>query len=212
MYKKEYQEIPADVLALTKTEFQLRQSLAMMIGEARETKDELQKEFKRLRREHYGNLKDIEQILVSFDQLSGKVTNVTDRQKLNDQAMASIFKVMKLDYALDNQDEVDRQNLYLMGLTNSGHAQNLDKDLDSLQQNVEKPSLPKPFIRLDKAISPMQTPEPSGVQTDIMKSAASTNPAAFAQVQTSGKFIKKLRASTKIPIEHKLDGSTYNTN
>ena len=139
MYKKEYQEIPTDVLALTKTEFQLRQSLAQMIGEAKDTKDELQKEFKRLRREHYGNLKDIEQILVSFDQLSGKVSNVTDRQKLNDQAMASIFKVMKLDYALDNQDEVDRQNLYLMGLTNSGHAQNLDQDLDSLQQIVEKP-------------------------------------------------------------------------
>jgi len=53
--------------------------------------------------------------------------------------MASIFKVMKLDYALDNQDEVDRQNLYLMGLTNSGQAQNLDKDLDSLQQIAEKP-------------------------------------------------------------------------
>ena len=31
-----------------------------MIGEASETKDWLTKEFKRLRREHYGNLKDIE--------------------------------------------------------------------------------------------------------------------------------------------------------
>ena len=50
-----------------------------MIAEAKETRDWLQKEFKRLRREHYGNLKDIEQILVSFDQLSAKVHNVTDR-------------------------------------------------------------------------------------------------------------------------------------
>ena len=33
--------------------------------------------------------------------------------------MASIFKVMKLDYALDAQDEVDRLNLNLMGLTNT---------------------------------------------------------------------------------------------
>jgi hypothetical protein len=49
-----------DVLALTKTEYELRQSLASMIGEARETRDNLLKEFKRLRREHYGNLKDIE--------------------------------------------------------------------------------------------------------------------------------------------------------
>lgn len=92
-----------------------------MIAEAKETKDWLQKEFKRLRREHYGNLKDIEQILVSFDQLSGKVKNVTDRQGLNDQAMASIFKVMKLDFALDEQDENDKQNLFLMGLTNTQH-------------------------------------------------------------------------------------------
>ena len=72
-----------------------------MIAEARETRDWLLKEFKRLRREHYGNLKDIEQILVSVEQLSGKVQNVTDRQGLNDHAMASLFKVMKLDYALD---------------------------------------------------------------------------------------------------------------
>ena len=34
--------------------------------------------------------------------------------------MAAIFKVMKLDYALDSQDEIDRQSLYLMGLTNTG--------------------------------------------------------------------------------------------
>ena len=33
--------------------------------------------------------------------------------------MASIFKVMKLDYALDAQDEVDREGLNLMGLTNT---------------------------------------------------------------------------------------------
>jgi len=55
-----YDDLPVDVMALTKTEVQLRQDLAHMIGEARETRDWLQKEFKRLRREHYGNLKDIE--------------------------------------------------------------------------------------------------------------------------------------------------------
>lgn len=42
-----------------------------------------------------------------------------DRQGLNDHAMASIFKVMKLDYALDAQDEIDRESLQLMGLTNT---------------------------------------------------------------------------------------------
>lgn len=57
--RKEYDNIPVDVMALTKTELQLRQDLAQMIGEARETKEWLNKEFKRLRREHYGNLQDI---------------------------------------------------------------------------------------------------------------------------------------------------------
>ena len=108
LYKRMYEDLPVDVMALTKTEMQLKQELAQMIGEARETRDWLQKEFKRLRREHYGNLKDIEQILMSFDQLSGRVKNVIDRQGLNDQAMASIFKVMRLDFALDAQDEADR--------------------------------------------------------------------------------------------------------
>ena len=54
-----YEELPEDVMALTKSEVQLRQELAQMIGEARETRDEYMKEFKRLRREHYGNLQDI---------------------------------------------------------------------------------------------------------------------------------------------------------
>ena len=73
MYKKEYEQLPTDVLALTKTEFELRQSLALMIAEASETKDWLQKEFKRLRREHYGNLSEMDQIRVRFDQMSGKL-------------------------------------------------------------------------------------------------------------------------------------------
>ena len=33
--------------------------------------------------------------------------------------MSSIFKIMKLDAALDLQDESDRQKLYLMGMTNT---------------------------------------------------------------------------------------------
>ena len=108
MLKREYENIPVDVMALSKSEVQLRQDLALMIVQARETKDWLTKEFKRLRREHFGNLKDIEQIMLSFDQLSEKVRVVTDKQNLNDNAMASIFKVMKLDFALDSQDEKDR--------------------------------------------------------------------------------------------------------
>ena len=77
--KKEYDQIPADILALTKDELELRQDLAHMIAQARESRDNMLIEYKRLRREHYGNLKDIEQILVSFDQLSAKVKSANDQ-------------------------------------------------------------------------------------------------------------------------------------
>ena len=60
LYKKNYEDLPVDVMAVTKTEVQLKTELAKMIGKAREISDANQQEFKRLRREHYGNLKDIE--------------------------------------------------------------------------------------------------------------------------------------------------------
>ena len=36
-----YEDLPVDIMALTKTEIQLKQELAQMIGEARETRNEL---------------------------------------------------------------------------------------------------------------------------------------------------------------------------
>ena len=47
--------------------------------------------------------------------------------------MASIFKVMKLDSALDAQDEIDRHSLTLMGLTNTGQNVSIDQALSGLQ-------------------------------------------------------------------------------
>lgn len=65
-------------------------------------KETLTKDLKRLRREHYNNLKDLEQIIFKFDEHDQKLKNVVDRQGLNDQAMAAIFKIMKLDYSLSS--------------------------------------------------------------------------------------------------------------
>ena len=47
--------------------------------------------------------------------------------------MASIFKVIKLDYALDSQDENDRHSLSLMGLTNTIQGPQVDQTLNKLQ-------------------------------------------------------------------------------
>ena len=71
-------------MAMTKTEFELKLELAQLIESCKGTKDWLAKEFSRLRREHYGNLKDIEQILVGFNQLNGKVRTITNQQGLSD--------------------------------------------------------------------------------------------------------------------------------
>lgn len=98
-----------------------------MIEQGREARDELTKEFKRLRREHYTNLKDVEQMMVSFRQLSSKVQFTTDRIGLNDQALASVFKILRLNYALEEQDEMDRQSIILMGFTG---ANKNDKSLE----------------------------------------------------------------------------------
>ena len=52
--------------------------------------------------------------------------------------MASLFKIMKLDYALDAQDEQDKQKLSLMGLTNTEHYQDLNKALEDLQNENDQ--------------------------------------------------------------------------
>lgn len=134
--KSDYEKLPVDILALTKDELTLRTDLAKMIYQCQEVREQLDKEMKRLRREHYGNLKDIEQIHVSFEQMSGKVNNVQDRQGLNDKAMASIFKIMKLSSALDMQDELDRDKLYLMGMTNTNT--DVNERLSMLQTDTFK--------------------------------------------------------------------------
>ena len=118
--------------------------------------------------------------------------------------MASIFKVMKLDHALASQDELDKQNLFLMGLTNTGKTANhLEQNLAGLQNNtlnelgVKSPN--------EKALSPMNATPQSEIQTEFISNANGSKKATpINSAYTTGKFIKKLRASTKIPIEHKF--------
>lgn len=202
MLKKEYESLPVDVLALTKDEFQLRQDLAKMVLEARETRDFLQKEFKRLRREHYSNLKDIEQILLSFDQMSHKVQGVLERQSMNDNAMASIFKIIKLDNALDSQDEKDRLSLNLMGLTNTGI--DVDGALRELQKGAD---IDAPLDDTAAITAINNTPA-----TEVMHTQETANSGKSKQsvYSTSGKFVKQVKASTKVPVEHKLKDENHN--
>jgi len=96
--RENYNKLPRDVMYLAKGETELRRDLASTLGATEDMKDELQKELKRLRREHYNNLKDIENVMVKFDQQAHKVNGVSDRQHLNDSAMAAVFKIMKINF------------------------------------------------------------------------------------------------------------------
>jgi len=50
-----------------------------------------------------------------FKDNNEKLTGMIDRQHMNDLAMATMFKVMKIDYSLEEQDERDRKETFLMG-------------------------------------------------------------------------------------------------
>ena len=56
--------------------------------------------------------------------------------------MASVFKMMKLDHAMGTQDEIDRQRIYLMGLTNT--VDTVDMRLDGLQKTAGRKLNPSP--------------------------------------------------------------------
>ena len=181
----ESKRIPMEVLNLTKSEQELRRDLCVMLHECGELKDSLHKELKRLRREHLSNLKDIEQIIIKFDHQALKLNSVCDRQGLNDQAMASVFKMMKLDHAMDTQDEIDRQRIYLMGLTNTEDT--ADMRLASLQKAAGQKLHPSP------------PPEPLP-PTELIPHETANDPR-----KATGKFTQKIRASTTIPVEHSVE-------
>jgi len=49
------------------------------------------------------NVKSIETIKELFEANSKKITGVFERQSLNDMAMATMFKVMKINYSLEDR-------------------------------------------------------------------------------------------------------------
>jgi len=62
-----------------------------------------------------------------FEQLFGKFQDVRSRQEtvehrftIADNSMAIIFKLLRIQYALSHQDEVDKQDIFLMGAKEAG--------------------------------------------------------------------------------------------
>jgi hypothetical protein len=111
-----------------------------MLEDTEDMKAALQTDFKRLRREHISNMTDLEQISVKLGLQTEQLKNVVERQGLNDQAMAAIFKIMKLDHSLLAQDEVDKNSVFLMGAnarTDSKPADQTDQARASTRVPIE---------------------------------------------------------------------------
>jgi hypothetical protein len=111
-----------------------------MLEDTEDMKAALQTDLKRLRREHIANMTDLEQISVKLGLQTEQLKNVVERQGLNDQAMAAIFKIMKLDHSLLAQDEVDKNSVFLMGAnarTDSKPADQTDQARASTRVPIE---------------------------------------------------------------------------
>lgn len=113
--KEKVEKLPFDIERLSNAEVNTRRDISMVLETVTGHKDQLEAELKRLRREHLANVKSIETIKELFEANSKKITGVFERQSLNDMAMATMFKVMKINYSLEEQDEKDKKETYLMG-------------------------------------------------------------------------------------------------
>lgn len=78
-------------------------------------KNEMKIELKRLQRQNMETLKDFEEYQVMYDQLVSQISSNDQKQVLNDVCMATIFKLLRIQYALSHQDERDKQDIFLMG-------------------------------------------------------------------------------------------------
>jgi hypothetical protein len=50
-----------------------------------------------------------------MDDLDHAVDRINDRVTISDNSMAVIFKLLRIQYALCHQDELDKQDIFLMG-------------------------------------------------------------------------------------------------
>lgn len=61
------------------------------------------------------NMKQIDSMEGMFKDNNDKLTGMTERQHMNDLAMATMLKIMKIDYSLEEQDQKDKKDTFLMG-------------------------------------------------------------------------------------------------
>lgn len=110
-----YNKVPKDIAYLTKNEAELRRELVLAIESGEEAILQYNNEVKRLKREHFNNLKELEGCQDKLRSAENLLAKVMERQSLNDNGMATLFKINNISAALEYQDEADREKVFLMG-------------------------------------------------------------------------------------------------
>lgn len=110
-----YNKIPKDIRYLTQTEAELKQQLVQCIETAEDFVRSQENELKRLRREHLLNEKQFDKVQQLQMQQAEKLDEILVQKGLSDEGLACLFKMHKITAAMEMQDEVDKQNVFLMG-------------------------------------------------------------------------------------------------
>ena len=103
-----FNRIPRDIAYLTKTEMELKKELVFCIEDGEAYLSTLKKELSRLRREHYENLTALEAITNEQKAMNARISDVNNKQDMNDTGMATLFKVNQITSAMELQDEEDK--------------------------------------------------------------------------------------------------------
>mmetsp|Transcript_29422 Transcript_29422/g.44524 ORF Transcript_29422/g.44524 Transcript_29422/m.44524 type:complete len:116 (-) Transcript_29422:1845-2192(-) len=93
-------------------------------------KIEQKNELKRLQRQNFIVSNDYEKKSDKIDLILNQLEDFSKKIILTDTSMATIFKLLRIQYALSHQDEVDRQDMLLFGIHDQG------KEMDTAQSST----------------------------------------------------------------------------
>jgi hypothetical protein len=99
-------------------------------------------ELKRLQRQNFDTLSGFEGYKQMYERLEQTILANEQKQVLNDTSMATIFKLLRIQYALSHQDEWDKQDIFLMGgKANAATAQQQLLNASELATTAGEPSV-----------------------------------------------------------------------
>lgn len=98
-------------------------------------KFEMKKELKRLQRQDLSMQSQFDQVFSRIAELKAVVDSFDSRLVVSDNTMAIIFKLLRIQYALCHQDELDKQDMFLMGVKDqprSAHQESVELAKNSI--------------------------------------------------------------------------------